>query len=292
MEIPKFIKGIAKYFTYASDSGETTPTTQADLQELMKNNNTILECLVDGLWQPEKEMQLNQIIRSPNMPANMVAKVTAAGTTGTIEPNWIETVGTTVSDGNVTFTMFANIINSYTKTETDAKLKDKADLVEGKVPIGQLPEMDYVSKTGDTTIDGILSVTSPPADSNNEEVPTTSWVRTLISKYIVDNILSICGVTYLLEQNGYVRVGILGGFTIQWGYNSAKLLAGGIVITFPTAYSKSVFSVVGVPTATLGGADLAAYSITSVSQTNFTVVGDALTNGVKTSYIRWISVGC
>lgn len=217
MEIPKFIKGVAKYFTYASDSGETTPTTQADLQELMKNNNAILECLVDGLWQPEKEMQLNQIIRSPNMPANMVAKVTAAGTTGTIEPNWIETVGTTVSDGNVTFTMFANIINSYTKTETDAKLKDKADLVEGKVPIGQLPEMDYVSKTGDTTIDGILSVTSPPADSNNEKVPTTSWVRTLIQNYIVDNILSICGVTYLLEQNGYVRIGILKNFTIQWG---------------------------------------------------------------------------
>ena len=43
MEVPKFIKGVAKYFTYASGSGETTPTTQADLQELMKNNNTILE---------------------------------------------------------------------------------------------------------------------------------------------------------------------------------------------------------------------------------------------------------
>ena len=107
MEIPKFIKGVAKYFTYASDSGETTPTTQADLQELMKNNNTILECLVDGLWQPEKEMQLNQIIRSPNMPANMVAKVTAVGTTGTIEPEWSETVDETISDGSVTFTMLS-----------------------------------------------------------------------------------------------------------------------------------------------------------------------------------------
>lgn len=240
MEIPKFIKGIAKYFTYASDSGETTPTTQADLQELMKNNNAILECLVDGLWQPEKEMQLNQIIRSPNMPANMVAKVTAAGTTGTIEPNWIETVGTTVSDGNVTFTMFANIINSYTKTETDAKLKDKADLVEGKVPIGQLPEMDYVSKTGDTKIDGILSVTSPPADSNNEKVPTTSWVRTLIQNYIVDNILSICGVTYLLEQNGYVRAGILGGFTVQWGTSVSPII-------FSISFSNTMYTILQMP---------------------------------------------
>lgn len=235
MEVPKFIKGVAKYFTYASGSGETTPTTQADLQELMKNNNTILECLVEGLWQPEKEMKLNQIVRSPNMPANTVAKVTSAGTTGTTEPEWPETVYTTVSDGGVTFTMVANITNSYTKTETDAKLEDKADLVDGKVPAGQLPEMDYVPKNGDTTIKGILSVTSPSADSNNGNVATTSWVRTLISKYIVDNILSICGVTYLLEQNGYVRIGILKNFTVQWGYSPGS---GGITLTFPVSFSQ------------------------------------------------------
>lgn len=120
MEIPKFIKGIAKYFTYASDSGETTPTTQADLQELMKNNNTILECLVDGLWQPEKEMQLNQIIRSPNMPANMVAKVTNVGTTGTIEPEWTEMPDTSVSDGSVTFIMCPLIFSIATQAEAEA----------------------------------------------------------------------------------------------------------------------------------------------------------------------------
>ena len=113
MEIPKFIKGVAKYFTYASDSGETTPTTQADLQELMKNNNAILECLVDGLWQAEKEMKLNQIIRSPNMPANTVAIVTSVGVTGTTEPEWPETVEATVSDGSVTFKMVENITNTF-----------------------------------------------------------------------------------------------------------------------------------------------------------------------------------
>lgn len=290
MEIPKFIKGVAKYFTYASDSGETTPTTQADLQELMKNNNTILECLVDGLWQPGKEMKLGQIIRSPNMPANTVAKVSKAGTTGTAEPKWTD-VYTLISDGSVVFTMVFNIIISYSQKETDNKLKNKADLVDGKVPTNQLPEMDYVPKTGDTTINGILSVTSPSADSNNGNVATTSWVRSLISKYIVDNILSICGVTYSLGNSGYVRVGIINNFTIQWGYNQANLLAGGITIAFPITYSNAAFSVVGIPTASLGSADLAAYSMTAVTKSNFTVVGDALTNGVKTSYIFWISVG-
>lgn len=127
MEVPKFIKGVAKYFTYASGSGETTPTTQADLQELMKNNNTILECLVDGLWQPEKEMKLNQIIRSPNMPPNTVAKVTSAGTTGTTEPEWPETVDATVSDGSVTFTMSSQ--------QADIKKTTIIDLI---YPIGSI----------------------------------------------------------------------------------------------------------------------------------------------------------
>lgn len=182
-------------------------------------------------------------------------------------------------------------VAAQVKKIIEEPLQKKADLVGGKVPTDQLPEMDYVSKTGDTKIDGILSVTSPPADSNNEEVPTTSWVRTIIPKIVVDNILSICGVTYLLEQNGYLKVGILGGFTIQWGYNSANLLAGGVTIAFPITYSNAAFSVVGIPTATLGGADLAAYSMTAVTKSNFTVVGDALTNGVKKSYIFWISIG-
>ena len=149
MEVPKFIKGVAKYFTYASDSGETTPTTQADLQELMKNNNTILECLVDGLWQPDKEMQLGQIVRSPNMPANTVAKVTSVGVTGTTEPEWPETVEATVSDGSVTFTMLTNVIVSYTKTETDAKLEDKADLVDGNLPMSQLPKLVVIPSNSD-----------------------------------------------------------------------------------------------------------------------------------------------
>lgn len=149
MEIPKFIKGVAKYFTYASDSGETTPTTQADLQELMKNNNAILECLVDDLWQPGKQMNLNQIIRSPNMPANTVAKVTAVGTTGKTEPEWPQTVDATVSDGSVTFTMLTNVIVSYTKTETDAKLEDKADLVDGNLPMSQLPKLVVIPSNSD-----------------------------------------------------------------------------------------------------------------------------------------------
>lgn len=288
MEIPKFIKGVAKYFTYASDSGETTPTTQADLQELMKNNNTILECLVDGLWQPDKEMQLGQIVRSPNMPANTVAKVTSVGVTGTTEPEWPETVEATVSDGSVTFTMVTNIINSYTKTEIDAKMEDKADLVDGKVPTDQLPEMDYVPKTGDTTIKGKLSVESPAEDSNNNEVATTSWVKTLIEKYIIDNILSICGVTYLLEQNGYVRIGILRNFTVQWGFMNPPVEYHGWA-TYPINFS-SWCHLYGFPIVNLSDAR-SIYSLgyaAEVSNLNgFTIT----TNAEATPNCQYLAIG-
>lgn len=92
-----------------------------------------------------------------------------------------------------------------------------------------------------------------------------------------------------LAQNGYVK--FANGLILQWGYNQANLIAGAITIAFPITYPNAAFSVVGIPTAALGGADLAAYSMTAVTKYNFTVIGDALTNGVKLSYIFWISIG-
>lgn len=159
MEIPKFIKGVAKYFTYASDSGETTPTTQADLQELMKNNNTILECLVDGLWQAEKEMKLNQIIRSPNMPANTVAKVTSVGVTGTTEPEWPETVEATVSDGSVTFKMVENITNAFRSNLTVSNGTTAGS--SGTINFGISPKNEKVqARIGTDNLGGLLYHTS------------------------------------------------------------------------------------------------------------------------------------
>lgn len=80
MQIPKFIKDIKKYFMY---EGSATPTTQDDLQAYMKNEHETLECLVDGLWQPETEYQEGHIVRSPNMPKGIEAKVKTGGYSAT-----------------------------------------------------------------------------------------------------------------------------------------------------------------------------------------------------------------
>lgn len=95
IQIPKFIKDTLKYFQY---EGSPNPTTQDDLQAFMKSDHSVLECLVDGLWQPETYYKENHVVRSPNMQAGFVAKVTKAGTSGSNEPDW---GGATATDGTV-----------------------------------------------------------------------------------------------------------------------------------------------------------------------------------------------
>lgn len=160
-------------------------------------------------------------------------------------------------------------------------LQNKADLVDGKVPTNQLPEMDYVPKTGDTTIKGKLSVESPTEDSNNNEVATTSWVKTLIEKYIIDNILSICGVTYLLEQNGYVRIGILRNFTVQWGMNTIGSRTTRTE-AYPLPYSEFCLPIVSGK-GYIGGLN---YGF-GIGVTNFGLTSVTIANNSEDSSYRW-----
>ncbi|MCQ4907841.1 hypothetical protein NE479_09815 [Phascolarctobacterium faecium] len=107
MQIPKFIKDIKKYFMY---EGSATPTTQDDLQAYMKNEHETLECLVDGLWQPETEYQEGHIVRSPNMPKGIEAKVKAGGYSATNEPDW-KVSATEINDGSVVWEKIARFNN-------------------------------------------------------------------------------------------------------------------------------------------------------------------------------------
>lgn len=107
MQIPKFIKDIKKYFMY---EGSATPTTQDDLQAYMKNEHETLECLVDGLWQPETEYQEGHIVRSPNMPKGIEAKVKTGGYSATNEPDW-KVSATEINDGSVVWEKIARFNN-------------------------------------------------------------------------------------------------------------------------------------------------------------------------------------
>jgi len=99
--LTQFVKMTDEYKQYKS---AVTPTQMHQIIELLSNNNAALECLAKDLWQPTVTLKPNQIIESPNMPENVVAKVTVAGTTGTTEPSW-PTLGSSVTDGSVTYLM-------------------------------------------------------------------------------------------------------------------------------------------------------------------------------------------
>ena len=82
---------------------------------------------------------------------------------------------------------------------------------------------------------GIVKAVAPDADSNDNSVPTTSWVKTLmntaVKTYIVED--------YLMAQTGYIKFGAwLGHLILQWGYvKSTK-------VTFPIQFSI-IYTVLG-----------------------------------------------
>lgn len=144
MQIPKFIKDIKKYFMY---EGSATPTTQDDLQAYMKNEHETLECLVDGLWQPETEYQAGHVVRSPNMPKGIEARVKTGGYSATNEPDW-KVSATEISDGSVVWEKIARFNNiEVTGDVTGIGAVDN----DGQVALNlELPDKVTAGTVGDT----------------------------------------------------------------------------------------------------------------------------------------------
>lgn len=120
--IPKFIEATDDLFIYSQSNGVAQPgaTTQAQMQEFIRNNSDVLKCLVSFLWQPQTQYVVNDVIKSPNMPAGLVAKVTKAGTTSSSEPSWSSTIGATINDGSVIYTMLQEVNSIATSAQLQA----------------------------------------------------------------------------------------------------------------------------------------------------------------------------
>lgn len=96
-------------------------TTEQQFQEWLKNQNSVLSDVVKAtIWQPSAEYRTGQIIGSPNLIPNVVAKVTTAGITGTSEPLWSSVgVGETISDGSVTYVLVPQTLETASKDDVD-----------------------------------------------------------------------------------------------------------------------------------------------------------------------------
>lgn len=84
MTLPK----IKKFTDYNHYPDEAQPTTDADMQDYMLNQNDILGALTKRLWQPQTEYKLGDIVASDAMADGLVAVCTIAGVTSDIEPTW------------------------------------------------------------------------------------------------------------------------------------------------------------------------------------------------------------
>ena len=100
MSLPKILD-FSNYNRYPSDP---QPTTDADMQDYLSNQNELAKALTDRLWQPETQYKVGDIVASPSMPPGLVAVCVIAGATSDVEPAWTGNE-TTVVDNYCTWEM-------------------------------------------------------------------------------------------------------------------------------------------------------------------------------------------
>lgn len=114
------LQSTAGMFDYPDPANPSKGTTEQQYIEFEKNKHSVLSSLVaDELWQPSTAYNVGQVVKSPNMPANVVARVVTAGTSAAGEPVW-SSAGYTMADGSVVWAMLYRTIDYATQAEVTA----------------------------------------------------------------------------------------------------------------------------------------------------------------------------
>lgn len=164
-EIEK-LQSLQGMLDYPDPENPDKGTTEQQYQEFVKNHHNILSDLVaTNLWQPDTKYEVGQIVTSPNMVTNTVAKVIRAGTTSSGEPAW-SSAGNTLADGTVTYSIVYRTVDYATQEEVTAGVnatKIVTPAMLGKKIITNLAS-DLTAKINDTEktvsagVKGILPV--------------------------------------------------------------------------------------------------------------------------------------
>lgn len=114
------LQSTAGMFDYPDPANPSKGTTEQQYIEFEKNKHSVLSSLVaDELWQPSTAYTVGQVVKSPNMPANVVARAATAGMSTSVEPIW-GGAGNTVADGTVKWTMLYRTLDYASQEEVTA----------------------------------------------------------------------------------------------------------------------------------------------------------------------------
>lgn len=160
LSVPK-IADFGNYNKYPTDA---KPTTDAEMQDFLGNQNAVLQALGNLLWQPQTEYQAGAIVHSPNMTAGLVAVCIKTGVSGTTEPNWTAQ-GTAVTDNYATWEMrLASAANATSSSEglMSAADKKKLDGIDANANKYTLPA------AGANKLGGVIVGTGLSVDANGK----------------------------------------------------------------------------------------------------------------------------
>nr|DAM64768.1 MAG TPA: Long-tail fiber proximal subunit PROTEIN, CAUDOVIRALES, MYOVIRIDAE [Caudoviricetes sp.] len=250
MSIEKFKSNIEDYLHLSTEAGDKGTKIQ-DWQDYQRNLNATIQNIIgaDILWQPNKDLATNNVVRSPNMVAGTYARVTKAGTTAAVEPAWTG-VGTTVTDGTVTYVIYPQTIDFATQAEVTAGTnKDK---IVTPAMLGQTIQVDLAStkrvnlneadKSVTPGITGILPVAQggtgldhlPYTPNGNNSV----WDGTHFPAIGEDGVIEIGSMVDFHEKSGDTA-----DYSLRLSSSGGKLLVNGTDIM---SYIANVQSQAGV----------------------------------------------
>lgn len=285
LKIPKFkIMGDAlKVYNKVNGVAQEGATTQAAMMDFLQNNNDILRCFVEMLWQEQKPVVVGQLVWSPSLPNGVIAKVTQAGTFGADEPIWPSIVGSTVESGSAVLKIVLWAPETLPADGGTAALANNAEKLGGQLPAYYATATQLAAKAAllSPAFTGTPTAPTAAAGTNTDQIATTKFVMTALSA------LSSQGkiVSYSLAQNGYCKWDI--GLILQWGIKTEPYGR----VTFPISF-QACFGVI-----THFNSDPTNYaetsSVTNFSNTDFYVVFYFNNSGSNAagSQVFWVAIG-
>ena len=271
LKIPKFkIMGDAlKVYNKVNGVAQEGATTQAAMMDFLQNNNDILRCFVEMLWQEQKPVVVGQLVWSPSLPNGVIAKVTQAGTLGADEPIWPSIVGSTVESGSAVLKIVLWAPETLPADGGTAALANNAEKLGGQLPAYYATATQLAAKAALLSPDfmGVPTAPTAAAGTNTNQLATCEFVMKAISAISSQGKI----VSYSLAQNGYCKWDI--GLILQWGVWKCSLGRTSVTVTLPIAFENMCTVALATPTGAPWDG-VGTYAITSRTTSQITIYGD------------------